>query len=110
MGLAEKVEGRGRWVMACYGDFNEILKQSEMCVRKERNRLQILRFKEALWDCGLRDIEIVNGKFTYSNQRKGAEETKTRIDRAVANEEWLRVWPMCILQCCFANTSDHKTN
>lgn len=61
-----------------------------------------------LWDCGLNDIELSNDRFTYSNRRRGAEETKPRIDRALANREWLREWPRSVLNSFFANTSDHK--
>lgn len=38
-------------------------------------------------DCGLNDIEMAHGMFTFSNKRKGTEEKRTRIDKAVTNEE-----------------------
>lgn len=91
------------------GDFNEILMQSEMRGKRTRDRGQIMRFKEAIWDCELKDIEMVNKEFTYSNRRKGIEETKSRNDRAFVNKKWLSIWPTTVLQCCFANTSDHKS-
>lgn len=47
----------------------------------------MMRFKEALLDCELKDIKIANAEFTYSNRRKGTDDTKCRIDRATTNKE-----------------------
>lgn len=106
--LLRMLKGRDKLPWIVMGDFNEIIQQSEMRSRRKRDRGQMMRFKDALWECELKDIELANQQFTYSNRRKGVEETKCRIDRAVANKEWFSKWPNTVLQCCFANTSDHK--
>lgn len=90
------------------GDFNEVLLQKEMRGKRVRDRGQIMRFKDMLQDCVLKDIDLVNDQFTYSNRRKRGEETKSRIDRALVNQTWLRRWPKTVLKCCFTNSSDHK--
>lgn len=101
-----KDESEGSWLVM--GDFNEILENHEMCGKRNRNSSQMLRFKEALWDCGVRNLKLSNSQFTFSNRRKGIEETKTRIDRAIANVKWHLKWPGSALLSCFANASDHK--
>lgn len=97
--LRECVEGP--WLVI--RDFNKIWEQREMYGKRDGDTSQMRRFREALWECGQKDIELENDKFTFSNNRKGMEETKSRIDRACPNMEWHSTWPNSILQSSFAN-------
>lgn len=96
----------GPWLVM--GNFNKILEKDEMCEKRDRGSNQMRRFKEALWDFNLSDIKLTNESFTFSNRRRGADETKTRIGRVIANAAWHRLWPRRTLRSCFANSSYHK--
>lgn len=95
--------GEGSWVVI--GDFNEVIHTEEMCGKRLRDKAKMSRFKEALLDCDLHDIPLKGAEFTYSNRRKGAEETRVRLDRVVINSEWSSDFPNNSLCAGFANTS-----
>lgn len=40
--------------------------------------------------CGLVDLGFIGKKFIWCNGRDGVSRTKLRLDRMVANEEWLK--------------------
>lgn len=39
--------------------------------RNDSYRLELPRFREALRDCGLKDLKMMGDKFTYSNKSRG---------------------------------------
>ena len=47
-----------------------------------------LKLREALDSCQLQDLGYRGYAFTWSNKRPGDANTKIRLDRGVANEEW----------------------
>lgn len=102
--LSERVAGP--WVVI--GDFNEIIDQDEINGERLRDRNLMTNFRDALFDCDLCDVEMVGDYYTYSNRRKGAKETRVRLDRAMINSYWRDRWPNSSLHCGFANSSDHK--
>ncbi|XP_074282902.1 uncharacterized protein LOC141607451 [Silene latifolia] len=70
----------GPWV--CIGDFNEVLFMTEM---KEgvRPQWQMNNFREAVDDCGLRDVDFEGYMFTYDNGQAEDDNRQSRIDRAL---------------------------
>lgn len=90
-----------------FGDFNEILFQREMIGSGIRSQHQMRNFRNSLQDCGLHDLGFVGERFTFSNKRRGTAETKVRLDRAVVNRDWKRIFPDANLRVGFANASDH---
>lgn len=50
-------------------------------------------FKEALSYCELSDIPNEGQKFTWSNNKQGAEFTKEKLDRVVANPSAMNIFP-----------------
>lgn len=46
--------------------------------------------------------------FTYFNKHKGINETRARLDRAVANKDWIIMFPKAKVIHEFANSSDHN--
>ncbi|XP_042958141.1 uncharacterized protein LOC122293703 [Carya illinoinensis] len=70
------------------GDFNEMLHQKEKQGASSRPYNQIEAFRQAIERCGLYDVHHLGQHFTWSNNRRGTEFTKERIDKAMANKEW----------------------
>ena len=50
-------------------------------------------FRECLSGCGLFDLGFVGQHFTWCNGRLGEQRTLVRLDRIVANEKWLNMFP-----------------
>lgn len=65
------------------------------------------RFREALQDSNLYDIGFRGNPFTFSNRRMGINETKARLDRALACTEWMKLFPHAKLDHIVTSNSDH---
>lgn len=78
------------WVV--FGNFNEILNSDEKLGRLDRDARQMEGFRECLCNCGLFDMGFVGQRFTCCNGRIGEQRTLVRLDRMVANEEWLNMF------------------
>lgn len=93
------------WVV--FGDFNEILYSYEKLGGAKREVRQMEAFRECLNKCGLVDLGFVGQKFTWCNGRDGDSRTKLRLDRMVANEEWLKRFPNARVFHTTMSISDH---
>jgi hypothetical protein len=76
----------------CVGDFNGILSNSEKSNSSYRPPRQMLEFKQGLADGNLADLGFVGPKFTWCNDQSGDDFTMERLDRAVANMGWTRLF------------------
>ncbi|CAM8966334.1 unnamed protein product [Rhodiola kirilowii] len=90
-----------------FGDFNEVLFGWEVKGRCIRGEWQMKRFRQAMEDCGLSDLGFRGNTFTFSNKRKGSMETKARLDRALANQEWRKMFPEAEVIHEVSGVSDH---
>jgi hypothetical protein len=93
------------WI--CYGDFNEVLCQDEHIGPRDQTEGQIAGFCDCLQDCGLSDIGFDGPKFTWSNRQDADQHIKVRLDRAVANSEFLRLFEDCGVENLITTSSDH---
>lgn len=95
------------WVVCGY--FNEILHPGEKLGGADREAKQMEAFGDCLDRCGLTDLGFFGQKYTWCNGRHGDQRTKLRLDRVVANGEWLEKFAdaklvhvsMPILDHCF---------
>lgn len=72
------------------GDFNEILIQEEKEGGEPRSQACMDRFKQTLEDCELVDLGFSGDVFTWKNNNQMVDRfIRERLDRAVANEEWI---------------------
>ncbi|KAK9671644.1 hypothetical protein RND81_12G044500 [Saponaria officinalis] len=78
------------WV--CVDDFNEVLFSTEM-KGGSRAQWQMNNFRDAVDDCGLRDVEF--------------EGLQSRLDRAMGNEAWMDLFPRAKLFHLTREGSDH---
>jgi hypothetical protein len=92
----------------CFGDFNEIVEQREKEGRGPRSETQMASFREALEDCGLSDLDYVGPKFTWSNRQEGDHFIQERLDQALGDREWCRLFPFAKVFVLEAICSDHN--
>lgn len=64
-------------------------------------------FREALNDCDLTDLGFVGLPCIYDNARRGADNVKVRLDRAVADTEWRDMFGEARLYHLVSSRSDH---
>ena len=90
------------------GDFNEIVKIEEMKGRRQRPERQMKAFREVLDHYGLIDLRYVGSKFTWCNNCDTPNTTWVRLDRGVANIEWLNRFHAARVEHVNVTNSDHK--
>ena len=93
------------WVVM--GDFNEILYSDEKLGGAEREAKQMVAFSECLNKCGLVDLGFIRQKYTWCNGRFWGERTKLRLDRVVANKDWMLRFPVARVFHFSMSISDH---
>ena len=92
----------------CLGDFNEIIKNEEMQGRRPRPDRQMQAFRDAIDDCNLLDMGYSGFPFTWCNNRDPPHTTWVRLDRGLANMDWLQQNPLAIMEHIDVTNSDHK--
>jgi hypothetical protein len=95
----------GPWI--CCGDFNEALSQDEHFGSSNRSDSQIQLFKDCLTDCGLSDMGFSGPMFTWTNKQENESNIRVRLDRAVANGEFLALFDEYSVENVITTTSDH---
>ncbi|XP_075086415.1 uncharacterized protein LOC142169104 [Nicotiana tabacum] len=70
------------------GDFNTILTSEDRINGNHVQEIEIRDFKNFLIDAGLDELKTVGRKYTWSNNH-----VHSRIDRILANAEWIQQWP-----------------
>ncbi|KAG6729377.1 hypothetical protein I3842_01G025800 [Carya illinoinensis] len=92
----------------CCGDFNELLCQNEKQGGSPRPYKQMETFRHAIMDCSLNSIQTQGPFFTWSNNRKEGDFTKERLDRALANNNWMHCFTESYCQVIPTIKSDHS--
>ncbi|XP_042982759.1 uncharacterized protein LOC122311987 [Carya illinoinensis] len=90
------------------GDFNEITSQSEKEGGRQSSESQMGAFREALKVNGLFDLGYKGNGFTWCNQHADSSFTRERLDRGVANGEWISKFNVTVVENMVARTSDHS--
>ena len=94
----------GPW--CCIGDFNAILHSSEKQSLHSPPYSQMDEFRTALEVCQLADLGFHGNKFTWTNRRPGEAHTKQRLDRVVANRDWVEKFLASSITHLFSHASD----
>ena len=89
------------------GDFNEVLSLEEQWGRLDRNLSQMAAFRGTLSDCSLQDLGYNGPDFSWSNRREDGALVRARLDRCVANNEWLLLFPSYQVHHVVFAASDH---
>ncbi|KAA3467625.1 reverse transcriptase [Gossypium australe] len=93
------------WLVA--GDFNEILFGNEKKGGGVRDQGRMDAFRDTLEECQLIDIGYSGTWFTWERGNLPETNIRERLDRGVANEEWISLFPMGHVQHLPYSMSDH---
>lgn len=99
-------EWLGPWMLI--GDFNKAMWQYEHFSQHPRSERQMLDFREVLSHCDLHDLGFTGLPWTYNNNQAGCRNVRVRLDRAVANTEWIDLFPEANVHHLTSPRSDHK--
>ena len=94
------------WI--CAGDFNEILKSQEKLGGKPRPNGQMQDFRDVLDECGFTDMGYVGNKYTWYKHYQNGNTIWGRLDKAIATQDWLNLFPASKVLTFECGTSDHK--
>jgi hypothetical protein len=89
------------------GDFNEVTALEEQWGRLDRSLPHMAAFRGALSDCSLQDLGYQGPAFTWSNRCEDGALVRARLDRCVANHDWLSIFPNYQVHHAVIASSDH---
>ena len=69
---------------------------------------QMRDFREALNECGFADLGYVGQKYTWYKQLTGRVTVWERLDKAVANNDWISLYLGTMVKHLKCGFSDHK--
>lgn len=64
-------------------------------------------FRLAIEDCGLSELSLNGGAFTWEKSKGSFNWVREKLDRAFANAQWWRKFPLCNLSVTHTIYSDH---
>ncbi|XP_060972268.1 uncharacterized protein LOC133038199 [Cannabis sativa] len=78
------------WVVM--GDFNDVLEQEERIGSRVKT-LTSHSFKDCVSQCQLEDIKSSGKLFTWCNNQQGDDRIYSKLDRVMANGQWMKKYP-----------------
>lgn len=90
-----------------YGDFNDLLSQSDKEGIHDHPQYLLTGFREAIVDSGLMELDLYGGRFTWEEGKGTSNWIRERLDRAFASNSWWQLFPLCKLSVYHTIYSDH---
>ncbi|KAF5472052.1 hypothetical protein F2P56_008799 [Juglans regia] len=91
-----------------FGDFNEIISQSEKLGGRVRPYRQMHDFRSTLDYCQLKSLDTMGSNFTWSNLKEGGDLIQERLDQFTSTIDWLEQYPRCKIRNIPLSISDHS--
>ncbi|WJX56063.1 hypothetical protein P8452_41758 [Trifolium repens] len=79
------------WIL--FGDFNLILNSNEKYGSNPMDDNLTSLFRTTLNSCGLQDLGYNGDIFTWNNRQEEPHFIKARLDRFLANSDWISLFP-----------------
>ena len=92
----------------CSGDFNEILRGSEKKGGSSWSPAQMQLFRDAIDECSFLDIRYKGNPCTWKIFLSSGQTIWERLDRSLANNEWLVQFGGSSVQHLMCSTTDHS--
>ncbi|XP_024640472.1 uncharacterized protein [Medicago truncatula] len=89
------------------GDFNDILHADEKKGRATRPNWLIRGFRQAVQDANLVDVHMEGYPFTWFKSLGTPRAVEEKLDRALATNSWMHLFPNAKLENLVAPSSDH---
>ncbi|KAF6160870.1 hypothetical protein GIB67_041924 [Kingdonia uniflora] len=89
------------------GDLNTIFDSEDKLGEKPFRAASCAFAKEATQKAGLIDLGFSGQPFTWNNKRRGGDNIKERLDRCLANADWMFIFPTTKIFHLPALGSDH---
>jgi len=89
------------------GDLNEIWENSEKLGGPAQEESSFLPFRTMVHDCRLQEIPFSGNKFSWAGKRNGMW-IQIRLDRALGNADWFRLFPRVSSEYLERVGSDHR--
>lgn len=86
-----RVSENEAWLIG--GDLNEIKNTAEKWEGSSRSLDQIIFFQETVDYCNLSDLGYLGSKYTWCNNKEGSTRVYERLDRYLANPQWIVKFP-----------------
>ncbi|XP_057790081.1 uncharacterized protein LOC131006954 [Salvia miltiorrhiza] len=103
--LKEVVAQNKEKCLVLAGDFNSVRKEDERAGRGgSYGRKDMRRFDEFIRESMLVEIPTPGRKFTWYQASRGC---KSRLDRILVHDQWLRYWPATAAKCLPRTIFDH---
>jgi hypothetical protein len=95
----------GPWLLL--GDFNLILSSVEKFGGRPFGSLSHRHFEDFVHSNALIGLGFSGNKFTWSNHRQGHVNIRKRLDKNLANKDWVHLFPNFLINIIPASNSDH---
>jgi hypothetical protein len=92
----------------CIGDFNAIISLDDKLGGRPFNSYSPNPFIDFMDGYGMIDLGFYGNPYTWSNHRHGFSLIKERLDRGIANCNWINFFPSYSVIHLPAHTSDHS--
>ena len=89
-------------------DFNEIASGLEKLGGSSRSQVQMQLFREAIDECGFLDLGLSGSQFTWQKHFSNGHSIWERLDRCLANNDWLIKFAGSKVHHLHCSTSDHN--
>ena len=76
-----------------FGDFNEIVSLEEKEGGVPRSERLMDAFREAIDDCGVKDLGFKGSRFTWQRGNSPSTLIRERLDRMLGDDEWCNLFP-----------------
>ncbi|KAK4400796.1 hypothetical protein Sango_1185700 [Sesamum angolense] len=90
------------------GDFNAVVDESEVCGQAADTRASMVEFSNCIRETGLVQLPFTGCPYTWHNCSEGFRSLWKRLNRMLANEVWLDIWPNSSYLTALPSTSDHS--
>ncbi|KAL8089279.1 hypothetical protein AgCh_038904 [Apium graveolens] len=89
------------------GDFNDLMHADEKRGGRAQPQYLLNGFVETISACQLIDLGFVGEKFTWERSRGASRWIQERLDRALATQDWINMFPQSEVHVLEVATSDH---
>lgn len=85
-------ENKYPWL--CVGDFNGVSSQADKQGGNPCGRGRLDSFHRMMTECEFMDLKFKGPNYTWSNNQKGGNNIRIRLDRSMANVDWRHLFPI----------------